>query len=628
MGRLNPKVAIALHELGCEGFTEEELEARKRKDSKGTEKEVWTGDDSVEDVAEKEEEPRRFPLFPHHPSSLSADFARPSRFLEERLSQYARDRRQFDYSTTASMLEQRQAYNPAVRALLERQMHRQEAPVRRGADPDGLRPSEVYPEDEKEMIENSRSPRSFSDHPRPFVSTGDAQSFSDHPRPFVSTGDAQSSLPPRNVMSLLQPLEAVPRPRVDPRVLAFLRQRPYKAPLSSIEAFRKEQIHQQGRASDGSSQSSQFAQRYDEDDGDDSSSTEKDEESGVGRKGAYKRAPKKTWEERMMQMREFFRKYGHVQVSTRGEHRELGRWLSSMRGKARTNSLPRNRLKEFLEMQEWTTENPDVKDRCFPVDVARREASPQGGSTSWGQEEYSDDDYDGPNANMTSTGSPSNSAPPPPGNIKKRKRARHSYETRVQLIKIYKEEHGHCRVSVESNDKLEEQLARWLASARCRHKAGQFKPERAEELRQLGCEGFEPNDVLRVVRGDPNPTNSSWDTRAATPSPSPEESDREVSEPSSTKMKLFKTSCRSWEDMFDELKAYQLVFGASDPIPETEGEGGKLGRWLALQRRQFFASKLPQDRMEKLQSLRPGDFAESDLGARVDDREAEAMVAA
>ena len=72
----------------------------------------------------------------------------------------------------------------------------------------------------------------------------------------------------------------------------------------------------------------------------------------------------------------------------------------------------------------------------------------------------------------------------------------------------------------------------------------------------------------------------------------------------------------SFNDMLKQLEAYQYVFGIGCSVPKPDGDGGKLGRWLAFQRRQFLAGKLDKERVEKLRSIGRKEFSEEDLVVR------------
>ena len=65
---------------------------------------------------------------------------------------------------------------------------------------------------------------------------------------------------------------------------------------------------------------------------------------------------RKSWDERMKQMRLFFLTHGHTQVLTRGENKELGRWLSSVRCKIRDGILPTRQVQDFVSMDQWKFE--------------------------------------------------------------------------------------------------------------------------------------------------------------------------------------------------------------------------------------------------------------------------------
>ena len=241
----------------------------------------------------------------------------------------------------------------------------------------------------------------------------------------------------------------------------------------------------------------------------------------------------------------------------------------------------------------------------------------------------------------SASSTPSNSTPSSPSGGRREKRVRHSFEARVEHVLEFKAKHGHCKVRLGGEDKHEELLARWLASARSRYRAGQFRENRAAELRAVGCEGFEPlgfspttaNRDADAEDGTERSTCSGkkrdTPTRTATPSPVPprDDYDYEGEEGDSPTRKKQRTSLegtkrQSFDDMLQELESYQYVYGVGCSVPKPDGDGGKLGRWLAFQRRQFLAGKLATDRIEKLRVIGRKEFAAADLLVRAAERAA------
>jgi hypothetical protein len=103
--------------------------------------------------------------------------------------------------------------------------------------------------------------------------------------------------------------------------------------------------------------------------------------------------------------------------------------------------------------------------------------------------------------------------------------------------------------------------------------------------------------------------------RTATPSPAPSLEAEDDDEPASKKQRA-NGKRQSFADMVKELQAYQYIFGMGCSVPKPEGEKGKLGRWLAFQRRQFIAGKLPTDRVEKLKAIGRKEFSGAALLVR------------
>lgn len=461
---------------------------------------------------------------------------------------------------------------------------------------------------------------------------------------------------------------------------------------------------------------------------------------------------RKTWDERMKEMWCFFLAHGHTQVQTRGEDRELGRWLSNTRCRLRDGLLPQHLAKEFLAMERWnledgapkpsmeeefaaarrrssaalgvpgevtvlatpptqskvknfggvTTSSPKGKaKRALPkswhqsftelqqfkakfghCDVKMIVNSPYGLLGKWlasqrsrhklgqlpldkvnrlrevgcngfpetggkgavNRSQYRKDDEEAEfdqalrrlksNGNEGEEDADSAMEDVPCSPATREKRVRHSYETRVEHIKAFREKHGHVKIRLGSTDKHEELLARWLASARSRYRGGQFKEERAAELRALGCDGFETNGQYN----DGNSTTTSCmdeesvsrkrvsPARTATPSPAPShsdehEEDEDCDEPPCKKQRGGGKR-QSFDDMLKELEQYQYVFGVGCSVPKPDGEKGKLGRWLAFQRRQFIAGKLSDERIEKLKVIGRKEFNKSALIVRAAERAA------
>jgi len=90
--------------------------------------------------------------------------------------------------------------------------------------------------------------------------------------------------------------------------------------------------------------------------------------------------------------------------------------------------------------------------------------------------------------------------------------------------------------------------------------------------------------------------------------------------------KEFCTKRQSFDVMLKQLEAYQYVYGIGCSVPKPDGDEGKLGRWLAFQRRQFLAGKLGHNRIEKLRSIGRKEFSESDLVVRAAERAAASVL--
>lgn len=114
--------------------------------------------------------------------------------------------------------------------------------------------------------------------------------------------------------------------------------------------------------------------------------------------------------------------------------------------------------------------------------------------------------------------------------------------------------------------------------------------------------------------------NSKRDAPARTATPSPtlfelaSKSDS-TSEPDTKKHCNWQDNVKGnpFDDMLKQLEAYQYVFGIGCSVPKPDGDGGKLGRWLAFHRRQFLAGKLDKECVEKLRNIGRKEFCDADL---------------
>ena len=391
MGHLSSEKAQQLHEIGCEGFSKEEDNYKPYRPRKKSEDEREPNNDgSTSNTSTEAPIPRDRELEGLQEASRRFE---AEHLIRARAMNASRVHASDVWGTCSGS-----ALPHSIRALLEQRASRGQeqmsmsvpVPVRRGADPDGALPSEMYPEEdggEAEKMERPVAPMErnpvnrFSPEGPPmernpvnrFSPEGPVGAYPSYARAeFAAAGFR--SVPPRHhgmapflpphhrtaEMSLLQPLQTVP-PRMDPRMdprflavmhdpssLAMLREKTFFREHLMLEQHRRasnENFHnafQTGRADDEmervrvkmekQNRLRQSGYQYEEEEEDEYTRVP----AGKNMKACNKhpgrprgkRGPKKTWSERMREMREFFLNFGHIQVPTRGAHRELGRWLS------------------------------------------------------------------------------------------------------------------------------------------------------------------------------------------------------------------------------------------------------------------------------------------------------------
>jgi len=406
--------------------------------------------------------------------------------------------------------------------------------------------------------------------------------------------------------------------------------------------------------------------------------------------------PRKSWDERMREMRVFFLAHGHTQVLTRGENKELGRWLSSVRCKIRDGLLPARQVQEFRLMENWKHEK-DVaalkQERQAlslatetgtskpipppPPKVAVPEPSPAPPAID--DDGHISDDSDS-HSSMDAMGAPTG-----PGSLSQRafpKNWNQIFEDLVAFQKVF----GHCDVKMVGNSSYDA-LGKWLDSQRSRHKLSQLPESKVQQLRKLGCTGFDSPATPAYPASDrSDPEEAEFDSALRRLKESGNSCDEDESSDGSCESKSvvssqclggsvnserakvdaviqfakkrdaaaasidspvaavtasatnestplckkskkeFCTKRQSFDVMLKQLEAYQYVYGIGCSVPKPDGDEGKLGRWLAFQRRQFLAGKLGHNRIEKLRSIGRKEFSESDLVVRAAERAAASVL--
>lgn len=348
--------------------------------------------------------------------------------------------------------------------------------------------------------------------------------------------------------------------------------------------------------------------------------------------GSLRRPQPRSWDQSFGEMLAFKQVFGHcdVKMIVNSPYVQLGKWLASQRSRHRLGQFPEDKVKRLRGIGCSGFEpiaagmNPpyrsDSEESPFDYTVARLQGAALQPGSGYGSD---------------------NSAPSSLGDPKqgKEKRVRYSYPKRLEHVKAYKAKYGHCKIKLGVEDKHEELLARWLASARCRYRNGDFKENRALDLHNLGCDGFSPlkdapqaraiadTEKATVKFGDPETRKGDSPARTATPSPTHALGGKE-GEIAIKKQKLAKDGAKrpTFDDLMKELVSYQYVYGIGCSVPKPDGDGGKLGRWLAFQRRQFLAGKLDQDRIAQLRQIGRKEFCETDLVVRAAERAAASVL--
>ena len=128
------------------------------------------------------------------------------------------------------------------------------------------------------------------------------------------------------------------------------------------------------------------------------------------------------------------------------------------------------------------------------------------------------------------------------------------WEESFELLKAYKEEHGHSRVP-KSAEYRGFKLGRWVSLQRKRGKSGQMRKDRVAQLNGIG---------FTWVAGE---------------------------------------SPRPWAESFELLKEYKEEHGHCRVPKRAEYRGIKLGRWMSEQRGAHRAGKLSENQRTRLDDI-------------------------
>ena len=131
---------------------------------------------------------------------------------------------------------------------------------------------------------------------------------------------------------------------------------------------------------------------------------------------------------------------------------------------------------------------------------------------------------------------------------------RQPWEQRFELLKAYKEEHGHYQVP-SSAEYRGFKLGRWVEMQRCAGKNGKLRKARVAQLNGIGF---------------------TW---------------------------ILSESPRPWDESFELLKVYEEEHGDCRVPQRAEYGGVKLGGWVNSQRKAHKAGKLSENRRTRLDDI-------------------------
>lgn len=266
--------------------------------------------------------------------------------------------------------------------------------------------------------------------------------------------------------------------------------------------------------------------------------------------GAGSKQVSKFFDEQYRELLEFRKLHGHTDVLTRGEHKGLGSWLSSLRCTFRSGELPADHAKLLRDLgcigfddlqcenrpmipklysttvpastvsegtsKESSTDSADAnKDKENTFTLQKGELPPPLGGKSAVQHNFKRSimqphgsfHHPGPRMPFVPLGSiPTNHqvqvVPFAPSRMPVDPSVQEDNDDwyfGVKQLEDFSKEYGHVNVSttlVATNKKEHHQLSLWLASKRHLHRKGQLPRERAHVLHSyFGCAGFDPGSA-------------------------------------------------------------------------------------------------------------------------------------
>ena len=212
------------------------------------------------------------------------------------------------------------------------------------------------------------------------------------------------------------------------------------------------------------------------------------------------------------------------------------------------------------------------------------------------------------------------------------------WEERFELLKVYKEEHGQCKVP-SSAEYCGFKLGRWVEMQRCDGKSGKLSKDQVSQLNGIGFtwvifenlrswdESFELLQAFKEEYGHCRVPVSAeyrgiklgvWVAKQRGAQKKGKLSEEQVARLSEIGFTwILSESRRSWDESFELLKAYKEEHGHCRVPQSAEYRWVKLGGWVTNQRKAHKAGKLSEERVTQLngieftwvtrESPRPGD---------------------
>ena len=198
------------------------------------------------------------------------------------------------------------------------------------------------------------------------------------------------------------------------------------------------------------------------------------------------------------------------------------------------------------------------------------------------------------------------------------------WEESFELLKAYKEEHGHCVVPVRAEYRGFS-LGSWVVQQRKMGKSGQLRKDRVAQLNGIGFtwvagesprpwdEWFELMNAYKEEHGHCSVPKDAeyrevklgvWVNGQRKAHKNGKLSEGRVAQLNGIGFTwVIVENLRSWDESFELLKAYKEEHGHCRVPLKAEYHGVKLGRWVDNQRRAHKSSKLSEDRVARLDGI-------------------------